>query len=283
MGLKTNRLKQYEDVINGTGTAATAQDQSALSDQEALARIRRDAEQQQAWVSYQRMMKYLPQINKQLGMNGLGVSESGQIEAANNLSNQLANADYNYASRMNQYRYADEQQKKSEAAAKSSALMEQALGLIGSTTSQEDVNRIMNAYRGLLTDSDRDVLETYVNQAVTNNPQAQSLFEQYALAAKGYNNAGARFLSNKDNKGLTAGDNFRLTDASGNTYKIESGGEVDDEEIIKVAGKHNDGDVFGYGGKLYLVKDGKVYLVQKRKNSESKSYQNLYNLYFGQL
>ena len=77
------------------------------------------------------------------------------------------------------------------------------------------------------------------------------------------------------------GNNFSLIDDSGDKYRIESGGEVTDTAIKSLANDVADGSVFGVRNQIYYKKDGKVYLVQKRKNSYGDHYTKLYNKFFG--
>jgi hypothetical protein len=77
------------------------------------------------------------------------------------------------------------------------------------------------------------------------------------------------------------GNNFSLIDDSGFKYRIESGGEVTDTAIKSLANDVADGSVFGVRNQIYYKKDGKVYLIQKRKNSYGDHYTKLYNKFFG--
>ena len=55
------------------------------------------AQEKQSYFNNAKLMKYLPQNLKAQGLNGLGISQTAQIEANNNYMNQLANisSDYN--------------------------------------------------------------------------------------------------------------------------------------------------------------------------------------------
>lgn len=77
------------------------------------------------------------------------------------------------------------------------------------------------------------------------------------------------------------GNNFSLIDDSGFKYRIESGGEVTDATIKRLASDVADGSIFGLRNQIYYKKDGKVYLVQKRENSYGDHYTKLYNKFFG--
>ena len=89
-----------------------------------------------------------------------------------------------------------------------------------------------------------------------------------------FNNDGSKNVSK-------TGNNFSLIDGSGFKYRIESGGEVADAAIKSLASGVANGSVFGARGQIYYKKDGKVYLVQKRKSSYGDHYTKLYNKFFG--
>ena len=77
------------------------------------------------------------------------------------------------------------------------------------------------------------------------------------------------------------GNNFSLIDESGTKYRIESGGEVTDETIKRLTSGVGNNSIFGLRGQIYYKKDGKIYLVQKRKSSFGEHYSNLYKKFFG--
>lgn len=89
-----------------------------------------------------------------------------------------------------------------------------------------------------------------------------------------FNNDGSKNVSK-------TGNNFSLIDGNGFKYRIESGGEVTDAAIKSLASGVANGSVFGARGQIYYKKDGKVYLVQKRKSSYGDHYTKLYNKFFG--
>lgn len=51
-------------------------------------------------------------------------------------------------------------------------------------------------------------------------------------------------------------------DGTNKTFKVESGGEVVNEKIISAAKDLENGAVFGYDGKAYIYKNGRVYAVR---------------------
>lgn len=221
----------YKNLVGGT-TDTVNPVQTAQTEAESVADRQRRIDEAKANATYQRMIKYLPQINKDKGYAGLGISESTKAEAWNDLQTKLAQIALNYDLAKEQSATGDE---------------------LGSAE------------------------QSYLD----------ALYNEYGYNADG----GVTFESNKQDKGLTAGDNFRVRGADGTTYYIESGGEVlnlnelteadtvNNQALIYFAGLHNDGDVFKLGDSLYMVKDGRVYAVQQRKNTEKKSYNSLLDLY----
>jgi hypothetical protein len=76
--------------------------------------------------------------------------------------------------------------------------------------------------------------------------------------------------------------NFEVTDSKGRTFRVQIAGEVTDEAIKAEASKADSGEVFGYGGKMYIKNYDKVYEVEARTNFNKGDYASLYDLYFGQ-
>ena len=66
-------------------------------------------------------------------------------------------------------------------------------------------------------------------------------------------------------RGLVKGDNFTV-EVNGKSYKVESGGEVTDQNVIDAAnasGIYN-GEVFMYGDDLYIKRNNTIYSVEQR-------------------
>lgn len=66
-------------------------------------------------------------------------------------------------------------------------------------------------------------------------------------------------------RGLKKGDNFTV-EVNGKSYKVESGGEVTDQDVIDAANESGiyNGEVFQYGDELYIKRDDKIYSVEQR-------------------
>jgi hypothetical protein len=94
-----------------------------------------------------------------------------------------------------------------------------------------------------------------------------------------FNNDGTFLFFGSDDL-AEAGNNFSVK--KGNTiYKIQSGGEVTDTNIKEVASSVGDGGVFGYQGAIYIKKNNRIFKIEKRSNSYTDHYNNLYNVFFG--
>lgn len=234
-------------------------------------KAQRDASQQQAYVSYMRMMKYLPQLNKQAGIAGLGVSESGRIAAENDLYSRMAQAQMAYD--------AGKEQENQE---RSAAYLSQLSSALEGASSMEEIDRLVNAYKPYLSQNDANMLDLYINESIRNNSGVQAAMKQNALqnalASAGYSGeGGVTFDKNKtrwwgDDK-WTVGDGFSVKDSEGNKYNVkiaEVNPNKDDDVFTYVANAHSSGDVFLYRNELYMVRDG--------LDKDGKTVRNVYLL-----
>lgn len=166
--------------------------------------------------------------------------------------------------------------------------IESAMGEDGKI-SQSDYNAIVdyvNGYRGKLDDGQISRLMTSLeaNQSYVRNEQE----EEEATKQDGHHSIKTSDVDFNNNGGwwifgstdFSAGDNFSVKDSSGFKYRIESGGEVADSEIAEAAYNVGNNQVFGYGGKIYLKRGGKIYLIQKRANSYEDHFNKLYAKFY---
>lgn len=115
----TKTANAYLGLINEQRNKLNTQtaEQAAIEDAQAAQFIaNRNAKIQKALSGYQRMMKYLPTLQKDQGRAGLGISESGYIEAAANRNNLLANAMRDYDAQVLAYNKALEDTRKQQQA-----------------------------------------------------------------------------------------------------------------------------------------------------------------------
>ncbi len=190
----------------------------------------------------------------------------------------------------------DENKRKSESEALYNSVadsvavkIESAMGDDGKI-SQSDYQAIVdyvNGYKGKLDDGQIARLMTSLeaNQSYVRNEQE----EQEATKQDGYHSIKTSDVDFNNNGGwwifgstdFSSGDNFSVKDSSGFKYRIESGGEVADSEIAEAAYNVGNNQVFGYGGKIYLKRGGKIYLIQKRANSYEGHFNKLYAKFYG--
>lgn len=82
--LSANRQQRYDSLYENY-----LSDTKALDEQKSLA-------EQEARINHELLMKYLPTLNKQNGLYGLGVAQSANVEALANYQNNLNAIDRNY-------------------------------------------------------------------------------------------------------------------------------------------------------------------------------------------
>ncbi len=189
---------------------------------------------------------------------------------------------------LREYREKEETKASEEAAARSTAvgtmlqgMSDQAFGSDGKL-SQEGYNTLeayLDANRDKVSPLDAELydmtLEGYRNQI-------RSEAEQMALDKTDFIDVGVTLaggISNFDDDG----NNFKVKDASGNTYKVEldaPNGAVTDGEVLARANMTNKGDIFAYGGKLYLDNGSEVYAIRSQGGFDQDDWDALYNLFF---
>ena len=265
-------------------------------------------------ISKELAMKYLPEHLKLQGMGGLGVSESAVISANNDFRNarNTINADAemrknellkNYQDNM---RTLDDNSSKEtqsirdkyqalfeENSATKLANLETLLIDKLSTMSQDSQGRIsaedkkalkdmIDNSRSEMTESDQQIADSYID-----NIQERPAEE--VEADKAYNTVKTNDVNFRHNGGwwifgatdFRDGDNFSVKTSDGTRYNVESGGKVEDTDVIQASQTLDDGEVFGYRNNIYIKKDGGIYLVRKRSNTYKKDFSNLYNKIYG--
>ena len=130
------------------------------------------------------------------------------------------------------------------------------------------------------------MVQDYENHAWRDPATAEAFrqaFENTYGKVNGLVETSVTFQSDSWRKGLEKeGNNFRVEisnkDGSTKSFKVESGGEVLDKNIISASSDLKDGAVFGYDGKVYIRMNGKVYSVRGTGNSDIS--QDLYDAIF---
>lgn len=270
--------------------------------------------QQQASIQLDKLKKYLPTQIKAQGLGGLGVSESTMLQANNNYQNTIGNINTtigkqqmdllnNYTTNTNQIDQSAikqnqnifdeyEERVRQEKEAISTQLGEDLLLKIedGYGMGWQSIEELENAFNNIkdrLNSSYKAVLETKINE-LKNNKELQdkiaesekekALYDIKDSKVRFNNNGGWWIFGATD---FREGDNFSVIDDSGFKFRIESGGEVTDTDIISKANGVQNNSVFGHGGSIYIKKAGKIYKIQRRANSYGDHYDKLYNSIYG--
>ena len=75
------------------------------------------------------------------------------------------------------------------------------------------------------------------------------------------------------------GDNFNVK-IGDLTYKVQSGGESTDANVLSAAKSVENNSVFAYDEKLYLKRSGKVYIVEARDLTKRDHYDKLWAQFY---
>lgn len=79
---------------------------------------------------------------------------------------------------------------------------------------------------------------------------------------------------------FSKGDNFTVQ-GGGLTYAIQSGGEETDANVLSAALDVPNDTVFACNQKIYLKRQGKVYIIEARDSSKKGHYDKLYEMFYG--
>lgn len=90
------------------------------------------------------------------------------------------------------------------------------------------------------------------------------------------------FNKNTWTTSFAKGDNFEVKgEGDGLTYKVQSGGEETDENVLKAALDVPNDTVFACNQKIYLKRQGKVFVIEARDISKKDHYEKLYEMFYG--
>lgn len=296
-------LTYLEKTYGEAAKRDAAAHQAAVKAQETA----RQSANRQAYIGNELMQKYLPQYQAMQGTSGMGTSQTDAAAAVNayfgRVSENNAGFSENVAA-LEQAKAERDAQRESELRDKKYDVMsryddkrqqmaeEESTGLLGLMSGRA------NGYYGtdgkLSPDDYQNLWEFYtanesrLTEAGKRN--AQDMLAEYKLAIRDAEEQAA-----VDRLGFIDGTakvttaptkyepekNFEITDEKGRTFRVQIANEVTDETVKSEAGKVDSGEVFGYGGRLYVKNYDKVYEVEARQNSYKDNYTNLYNLYFG--
>lgn len=296
-------LTQLEKIYGEQEQADAAAHAAALKEQRAQ---RREANRQE-YIGSELMAKYLPQYQAMQGTGGMGTSQTDAAAAYNAYLGRVAGNNAAYAGNV----AALEQQKAERDALRDSERRERefsirdayederqmlaeeesagVLGLIDGRgqgyygtdgkISRADYDKLEDFYRrneNRLTEAGKrnaeDILEMY-REAIRDEQEQAAMDKQGFIEGTGK-------ISAAPSK-YESGKNFEITDERGKVFRVEIGEEVADQVILGKAVNVDSGEVFGYGGKLFVRSQDRVYAVEARENSYKSEFASLYDLYFG--
>lgn len=300
--MKQRDLTYLEQVYGEQAKKDAAAHEAAVKAQE---RARKDANRSE-YIGNELMMKYLPQLQAMKGTAGMGTSSTDAVAVYNaylgrvsgnnaayeqnvtDLNTQKAEVDFERESQKREAlydvhnRYEDERQEQAQEESEGllSLMADKAAGYYGSDEklAQEDYDKLLAFYRAnenrLTETGQRNALDALaVYREAIREEKEQQVMDKLGFI-EGTGKVTTEPVSYKPGK------NFRITGGDGRKYLAEVGEEVTDQTIKLEAAKVDTGEVFGYGGKLFVKHGDRVYAVEAR-NSGKKSYKSLYELYFG--
>lgn len=297
-------LTYLEQTYGEAAKRDAAAHQAAVKAQETA----RQSANRQAYIGSELMQKYLPQYQAMQGTGGMGTSQTDAAAAINTYFGQVSANNAGYAENvaaLEQAKAERDAQREAELRDKKYDVMSryddkrqqmaetESTGLLGLMSGRAD------GYYGsdgkLSPEDYRNLWEFYtanegrLTEAGKRN--AQDMLAEYKLSIRDAEEQAAMDRNKFINKGVVlsgglsdygkVGNNFRVKDAAGNKYAVELGEQVGDQEVIAMADRANSGEIFAYGGKLYLKKDHTVYEVNRREQTKHDQYESLYELYFG--
>lgn len=303
---KADDMAYIADRYGTQQKVADDQHAAAVKEQEAA---RKDANRQ-AYIGQELLQKYLPQYQAAHGTAGMGTSATDAAASYNAYLGRVSGNNANYADNVAGLdaakAMADTERKQAQAAAEKDVLdyyrdkedllaEETSAGFEGLLANRAGY-LMNNNTDGKLSQADYDSLLAYAEAnrgRLTESgwQNVQDLLESYRLNIRSADDQAAADKNAYIEKGVTLsrglsdysdpGNNFWVKDSNGREYAVELVGETQDSTVVAQADKAASGEVFAYGGKLYLKSGSKVYEIDRRKISKHDEYEALYNLYFG--
>lgn len=287
-----------------------AQADRDAADHEAAVKAQETARQsanRQAYIGSELMQKYLPQYQAMQGTSGMGTSQTDAAAAMNAYLGRVSANNAGYAENVaeldrqkTELDYQREAEKRQKAFSirdvyegeRQALAEEESAGLLGLMSGRAD--GYYGADGKISTEDYQNLLAFYqtnegrLTEAGKRN--AQDMLAEYKLAIRdaeeqaavdrlGFIEAGGKV--SKAPAAFEEGKNFEITGADGERYRVQIAGEATDEAVLREASKVDSGEVFGYGGRLYIRNQDKVYAVDERSHSYKDEFSELYELYFG--
>ena len=269
--LSEHRQMQYDSLYENYLT-----DKSALEEQKSLA-------EQEASINHELLMKYLPVLNRQNGLYGLGVAQSANVEALANYQNNLNTINRNYAASM---------------AELDKGWNDSRLSLYGQQAAEDREDKLLEDQRlredklledqRLREDSLADYKEAYDLIVAGADTKTKDEIYNY-INSLGVDEATKERLGSLANylygEGEDSQDKGYTVDATFNndgSFSSVIGGvrynfTTGDEVSISKPDTYPEGEVFAYNAGLYVKRSGKIYQVlDGNGDTRSREYSYLY-------
>lgn len=266
----------------------------------------RQAANREAYIGSELMQKYLPQYQAMQGTAGMGTSQTDAAVAYNAYLGRVSDNNASYArnvAALDQQKAETDAQREAEKREREFAIRDVYEGE-RQMMAQDESDGLLSLMAGraegyygtdgkISSEDYEDLAAFYAaNEArltEAGKRNAQDLLGEYKLAIRDAEEQAAIDRRGYVEKGITVaknpvsyepGRNLTVKDGSGSTYSVKLGEAVADQDVMSQADKADSGEVFAYGGKLYLKQDQTVYAVERR-NGQKGDYTSLYDLYMG--
>ncbi|MBO5969353.1 MAG: hypothetical protein J6S14_12735 [Clostridia bacterium] len=254
-------------------------------------------------VAYQTAQKYLPIQTKMNGLSGLGVGQSASVDLYNKYATRQGAIDASHASESNDLfknymtdRNAVETQQRAE----QDALYNQALEIIsgGYYTDWGDLeNYLVNDVWGKVRPEQQNYLQQMYDYEMS-NPTTIQLKEEERVARETINannemaKENEQFKISRDAK-VEIPNMFERSRNPGEDIRIEIGNkkysnfdiagvstEIEKQLIQTAPADLPNNQLFAFGGKVYIKKDGRFFEVTDGGSTTSPAYQSLLNNFY---
>ena len=271
--MSNKNLDQYMDPNSGYGKQKTLMDQQRAVANRIL-EVQKKQEQQAAAIQHQKLLKYLPEYQKSMGLKGNGMSETALLDDNASYRSEQRRINSEYSARQDavneQYRQnlldlytRAEAEKKQDR----ENLYNKAKDAITSWQgSSEELTKYVEGLSGQLDDNDYAILKDVyrgINNGIVAEENAKKLEE--AKNAIKVDDLGDKTLSNTVPKEYAKGRNFKVI-FNNHNYNVQVGDKVSNADL-QTAAKNSgvaEGAVFVYKGNIYLQGTDGIYSITKR-------------------
>ena len=274
-----NDLTNY---IQNTGTYKAKNELLLNNYKSQVAGIERNkrAQQDAAAISYQKLMKYLPEYNASMGLRGSGAASGAALEANARYRSQQGQIAADYDAQKASAEQAHNQNMLNlytEAQAAQKAEQADAYTLAQDTIknwsgSSDELKAYYDGLKGTFTDDQEESL----TQAY--NSMYEGVLEQEKNEAYKVDALGGKTLSGTLPDSFDKGKNFEIT-YDNQSFKVEVGGKATNSEAEKAAENAGiaNGGLFKYKNQIYIKTADGIYAVKHRwsQGADNNDYQYL--------